>query len=73
MKDRYQPEQHWHTIEGAFWLEVGQWQYVMYSGACFENETYHIGYASASNKEKDLMKVNFVKRTEQGKLAPLMT
>lgn len=72
-RDRYQPGQHWHTIEGPFWLQVGDWQYVMYSGACYENETYHIGYASAPAGQKDLTKVCFTKHTNNGQFDPLMT
>lgn len=73
MKDRYQQGQHWHTIEGPFWLWVDGWQYVMYSGACFENETYHIGYAAAKTQECDLTKVAFKKHTANGRFDPLMT
>ncbi len=73
MKDRYAPGQHWHTIEGPFWLQVGDWQYVMYSGACYQNDTYHIGYAAAQTREPDLRKVNYEKHTDQGKFVPLMT
>ena len=72
-RDRYQEGQHWHTIEGPFWLETDGWQYVMYSGACFENDTYHIGYASARNIEQDLTKVTYEKHTDNGKFIPLMT
>ncbi len=72
-KDRYQKGQHWHTIEGPFWLQVGDWQYVMYSGACYQNDTYHIGYASAKTTEQDLCRVSFEKHTLDGKFHPLMT
>ena len=72
-RDRYNPGEHWHTIEGPFWLQVGDWQYVMYSGACFENETYHIGYAAAKTTEQDLTKVVYEKHTDGGKFVPLMT
>ncbi len=72
-KDRYKKGQHWHTIEGPFWLQVDGWQYVMYSGACYQNDTYHIGYASAKTAEPDLCKVVFEKHTDNGKFAPLMT
>ena len=72
-RDRYREGQHWHTIEGPFWLQVGDWQYVMYSGACFENDTYHIGYAAAKTTEQDLTKVTYEKHTHNGKFVPLMT
>ncbi len=62
----------WHTLEGPFWFREGEWQYVMYSGACFENDTYHIGYAAAKSDEDDLTKVDFVKYTDNGKFVPTM-
>ena len=63
----------WHTIEGAFWFREDGWQYVMYSGACFMNDTYHIGYAAAKSDEADLTKVDFVKHTApDGSFDPVM-
>lgn len=62
----------WHTIEGPFWFGHDGWQYVMYSGACYENETYHIGYAAAKSDECDLTKVDFVKHTDGGRFDPVM-
>ena len=73
MRDRFVPGQHWHTIEGAFWLQVGAWQYVMYSGACYQNDIYHIGYAAAETLEGDLTKVTYEKHTDNGKFVPFMT
>lgn len=73
MRDRFKPGQHWHTIEGPFWLQVGDWQYVMYSGACYQNDTYHIGYAAAKTDEQDLTGVTYEKHTDYGKFVPLMT
>lgn len=73
MRDRYCEGEDWHTIEGAFWLSHEGYQYVMYSGACYQNDTYHIGYASAKSDEQDLTKVVFTKHTENGQFAPLMT
>ncbi len=73
MRDRFQKGQDWHTIEGAFWLQVDGWQYVMYSGACYQNDTYHIGYSSAMSTEPDLTKVTYIKHTADGRFDPLMT
>ena len=72
MRNRYGDGKDWHTIEGAFWFRKDGWQYVMYSGACFQNDTYHIGYAAARTDETDLTKVDFVKHTENGGFAPVM-
>ena len=62
----------WHTIEGPFWFREGQWQYVMYSGGCFMNDTYHIGYAAAKTEEEDLTAVDFVKHTSCGRFHPVL-
>ena len=71
-RDRFGDGRDWHTIEGAFWFREGEWQYVMYSGACYENATYHIGYAAAKSDEDDLTKVDFVKHTKDGAFDPMM-
>lgn len=62
----------WHTVEGPFWFQEGEWQYLMYSAGAFTNDTYHIGYAVAKTNEPDLTKVDFVKHTDNGKFAPVM-
>ena len=62
----------WHTIEGPFWLEKDGWQYVMYCGGCFQDDSYHIGYASARSDEADLTKVTYVKHTKNGAFDPLL-
>ena len=72
VRDRFQRGQDWHTIEGPFWVEHDGYQYVMYSGACYENDTYHIGYASAESTQQDLTKVIFEKHTNNGQFTPLM-
>ncbi len=71
-RNRFGDGRDWHTIEGAFWFREGDWQYVMYSGACYENDTYHIGYAAAKSREDDLTKVDFVKHTKDGAFDPVM-
>lgn len=65
-------KENWHTLEGAFWFREGEWQYVMYSGACYRNDTYHIGYAAAKSNESDLTQVPFVKHTNGGKFDPVI-
>ncbi len=62
----------WHTIEGAFWFKEGDWQYVMYSGGCFQDDTYHVGYASAKTDEQDLTKIDFIKNTNGDTFAPIL-
>ncbi len=71
-RNRFGDGRDWHTIEGAFWFREGDWQYVMYSGGCFKNDSYHIGYAAARSDESDLTKVEFVKHTKDGEFDPVM-
>lgn len=72
MRNRFGDGKDWHTIEGAFWFREGDWQYLMYSGGCYDNESYHIGYATAKSDEEDLTKVDFVKHTAGGAFDPVM-
>ncbi len=71
-RNRFGDGRDWHTIEGAFWFREGDWQYVMYSGGCYDNESYHIGYAAARSNESDLTKVKFVKHTKNGEFDPVL-
>lgn len=71
-RNRYGDGVDYYTIEGPFWLAVGGWQYVMYSGGCYENDTYHIGYCAAKTEEADLTKVQYVKHTKNGRFDPLL-
>ncbi len=73
MRDRYRKGQHWHTIEGAFYFQEGDWQYVMYSGNCFEQPTYYIGYARAKTSETDLTKIKFEKYPDSGTYHPVFS
>lgn len=65
-------ERDWYTIEGPFWFKEGKWQYLMYSGGCFQDDTYHIGYCVAESNESDLKKVNFKKVTKNGAFNPII-
>lgn len=69
---QYTADSHWHTIEGAFWFMEDGWQYVMYSGGCYQDDTYHIGYSAARSDEADLTRVDFIKHTENGCFAPVL-
>ena len=71
-RNRYGDGKDWHTLEGPFYFREGEWQYVMFSGACYENDTYHIGYCAAKSDEEDLTKVDFVKHTDNGNWVPTM-
>ncbi len=71
-RDRYKKGQHWYTIEGAFYFKEGDWQYVMYSGNCFEQPTYYIGYARAKTDETDLRKIKFEKYPDASTYSPVI-
>lgn len=71
-RDRYKKGQHWHTIEGAFYFKEVDWQYVMYSGNCFEQPTYYIGYARAKTDETDLRKIKFEKYPDENTYHPVI-
>lgn len=71
-RNRYKKGQHWHTLEGAFWFQEGEWQYLMYSGGRYEDETYFVGYAAAKTTEQDLRKVKFQKMPDANTYAPLL-
>ena len=68
----YSEDNKWHTIEGPFWFFEDGWQYVMYSGGCYLDDTYHIGYAVAKTDEADLTRVELVKHTENGTFSPVL-
>ncbi len=72
MRDRFKKGQHWHTLEGAFYFEKDGWHYLMYSGNCYQNEKYYIGYAVANSQEKDLTKLRFKKYPNEDTYCPLL-
>lgn len=69
---QYTEDNRWHTIEGAFWFSEGDYQYLMYSGGCYQDDTYHVGYAVAKSGESDLRKVEFTKVTNGDKFNPVI-
>lgn len=70
--NRYGDGKDYYTLEGPFWFKEGEWQYVMYSGGCFENDSYHIGYCAAKTDESDLTKINFIKITNKNAFKPVI-
>lgn len=70
--DRYGDGRDYYTLEGAFWFKEGEWQYVMYSGGCFKDDTYHVGYCAAKTDEPDLTKIDFLKVTNGDKFNPVL-
>lgn len=72
MYDRFRKGQNWHTIEGAFYFRKGNDHYVTYSGNCYQNEKYFLGYAYAHGSESDLRKLSFEKQPSKDVYAPLI-
>lgn len=74
MKDRFKKGQHWHTIEGAFYFYKDGVHYLMYSGACYQNPTYFIGYCTARGDENaDLRDLKWEKYPDANTYMPLLT
>lgn len=73
MKNRFKQGQHWHTLEGAFYFNQGDWHYLIYSGNCYQNEYYYLGYAVAHTSERDLTKIKFTKYPNPETYYPLIS
>ena len=71
-RDRFKKGQHWHTLEGAFYFKEGDYHYIIYSGNCYQNEYYYLGYAVAKTTETDLTKIKFTKYPNENTYAPLI-
>ncbi len=72
-RDRFRQGQHWHTIEGAFYFWYEGYHYLMYSGACYQNPTYFVGYATAKGeKDEDILSLNWKKYPDENTYAPLL-
>ena len=72
MRNRFRQGQHWHTLEGAFYFRVGDWHYITYSGNCYQNENYYIGYATAYGHTDDLTTLTFTKYPDPDTYCPLV-
>ena len=72
-RQRFSPDKDWYTIEGAFYVRRGDWHYVLYSGNCFENIYYFVGYAYAHTCERDITKIKFQKYPSDDVYQPLLS
>lgn len=72
MKNRFKEGQHWHTLEGAFYFHKGDYHYLMYSGNCYQNENYYIGYAVAKGHTDNLLELDFHKYPNDHTYYPLL-
>lgn len=71
-RDRFKKSQHWHTIEGAFYFRKGDYHYVMYSGNCYQNEYYFLGYAVAKGNTNNLRELEFKKYPSDNVYKPFL-
>jgi len=71
-RDRFRVGQHWHTLEGACYFREGDTHYLIYSGNCYQNEKYFLGYAVAHGAENDLTKLTFRKYPNENTYQPLV-
>lgn len=72
-RDRFKKGEHWHTVEGAFYFFREGMHYLMYSGACYQNATYFIGYCIAMGEEEaDLRTLEWKKYPDDNTYAPLL-
>ena len=72
MRDRFKKDQHWHTLEGAFYFREKNHHYLIYSGNCWQNEHYYLGYAVAESESGDLTSLNFKKHPSPDVYSPLI-
>ena len=73
MRNRFKKGQHWHTIEGAFYFFYKGIHFLMYSGACYQNPTYFIGYCVAHAPEDiDLRQLKWKKYPNSYTYTPLV-
>lgn len=71
--DRFKKGEHWHTVEGASYFSEGGWHYLLYSGNCFENNNYYIGYSRAKDDSDDLKEITFFKYPDNETYFPLLS
>ena len=72
MRDRFKPGVHWHTIEGAFYFRQGDTHYITYSGSCYGQPTYFVGYSVAHGDCDDLRDLQWHKYPDDNTYYPLL-
>lgn len=71
-RDRFKPGEHWHTIEGANFFYEDGWYYLLFSGNCYENNNYYVGYSRAKADTGRLEDVEFLKYPDDDTYHPLL-
>lgn len=72
-KDRFEKGKDWYTLEGAFYFQKDNTHYLMYSGNCYLNDNYFIGYATSNEVVSDLRDLRFKKHPDENTYQPLLS
>lgn len=71
-RNRFEDGRDWHTLEGAFYFHVGTTHFLMYSGACYLDSSYFIGYCVAhGGPEEDLRRLKWEKYPDPRTFYPI--
>jgi len=71
-RDRFKKGEHWHTIEGANFFYEDGWYYLLFSGNCYENNKYYVGYSRAKATTDRLEELEFSKYPSDDVYHPLL-
>ena len=71
-RDRFKKGEHWHTIEGANFFYEDGWYYLLFSGNCYENNNYYVGYSRARATTDRLDTLEFSKYPSDDTYHPLL-
>jgi len=71
-RDRFKKGEHWHTIEGANFFYESGWYYLLFSGNCYENNNYYVGYSRAKAVTGELKDIEFLKYPNDNTYHPLL-
>jgi len=71
-RDRFKKGEHWHTIEGANFFYEDGWYYLLFSGNCYENNNYYVGYSRARADSDKLENIEFLKYPNDHTYHPLL-
>ena len=72
-RDRFKKGEHWHTIEGANFFYEDGWYYLLFSGNCYENNNYYVGYSRARVTTGNLENIEFLKYPDDNTYHPLLS
>ena len=71
-RDRFKLGEHWHTIEGANFFYEDGWFYLLFSGNCYQNNNYYVGYSRAKADNGKLEEIEFLKFPNDDTYHPLL-